>query len=263
MLMAVKNEIKVMFLTLKYNIMRAMLNRGTFLLSVVMMMLNNASFIIQWVILFSVKDEFGGYDLRTVMLLWGLASASFGLASIFFHNAMFLSDFIVEGKLDTLLVQPKNVLLASLTQKCESSAFGDLLYGYLMFFLSGFSLKGLLLFTLFSITGCFIITAYRTIVHSSAFFIGKIDLFVDNVAGWITSFATYPDIFRGVIKVLLYTIVPIAMCAYYPVNIINDFNLYMFLYVIIGTIIFILLAIFIFYKGLKRYSSSNLFSARL
>ena len=263
MLTAVKNEFRVLMQTFKYNIMREMVNRGTFLLSTVMMILNDASFIIQWIILFTVKDNYGGYDMSSVMLLWGLAASSFGLASMFFHNAMFLSDYIVEGKLDSLLVQPKNVLLASISQKCEASAFGDLIYGYIMLFISGFTFKKFLLFTFFSITGCILITAFRVIVHSSSFFFGKIDLFVDNVAGWITQFSTYPDIFRGIVKVLLYTVVPIALCAYLPISIMNEFNLKLFLGVIGGTIIFIILAIFIFYKGLKRYSSSNLFSARI
>ena len=263
MLTVVKNEIRVMLLTLKYNIMREMLNRGTFILSVIMMILNNASFIVQWLIMFTIKDDFGGLDLHSVMLLWGLASSSFGLASIFFHNAMFLADDIVEGKLDTMLVQPKNVLLQAIMQKSEASAFGDLIYGYIMLALSGFTIKRLLFFTLFSVLGCLVLTSYRVIIHSSAFFFGKIDLFVENITGLVTTFDTYPDIFKGVVRVILYTIIPIAISAYLPVRVMNEFDVKIMLYIILGVIAFVMIAIFVFYKGLKRYSSSNLFNARV
>ena len=64
MLMEAKNQIKVMFLSVKYNIMKQMTNRVTFVTNVIFMILNNASFILQWIILFRLKDEIGGYTLK-------------------------------------------------------------------------------------------------------------------------------------------------------------------------------------------------------
>ena len=61
MLTAAKNQIKVMFLSIKYNLMREMTNRVTFITNVLFMIINNATFIVQWIILFSLKDNFGGY----------------------------------------------------------------------------------------------------------------------------------------------------------------------------------------------------------
>ena len=68
MLMEVKNQLKVMFLSTKYNIMRQMTNKVTFITNIVFMILNNASFIIQWIILFSIKDEIGGYTIKEVLV---------------------------------------------------------------------------------------------------------------------------------------------------------------------------------------------------
>ena len=73
MLMEVKNQIKVIFLSIKYNIMRQMENKVTFITNILFMILNNASFILQWVILFSLKEEIGGYTIKEVVLLWGIA----------------------------------------------------------------------------------------------------------------------------------------------------------------------------------------------
>ena len=69
MLMAVKNQIKVLMLSVKYNIMKQMVNKVTFVTNILFMILNNASFIIQWIILFSLKDEIGGYTMKEVLLL--------------------------------------------------------------------------------------------------------------------------------------------------------------------------------------------------
>ena len=95
MLTEVKNQIKVMFLSVKYNIMRQMVNKVTFITNIIFMILNNAAFIIQWIILFSLKDEIGGYTIKEVILLWGIAASIFGFAHILFHKAFDLSDLII------------------------------------------------------------------------------------------------------------------------------------------------------------------------
>ena len=55
MLTEAKNQIRVMALSIKYSLMREMLNKVTFVSNIVFMILNNASFIIQWLVLFTLK----------------------------------------------------------------------------------------------------------------------------------------------------------------------------------------------------------------
>lgn len=128
MLTVVKNQILVCMLSVKYNIMREMLNKVTFLMNVTFMILNNASILIQWFVLFRLREDIGGYTMREVMLLWGLMAASFGLSHILFARVYSLPELIVSGKLDSYLVQPKNVLLGVMTSSTNISAIGDLLY---------------------------------------------------------------------------------------------------------------------------------------
>ena len=68
MLTEVKNQIKVVFLSTKYALEREMLNKVTFISNILFMILNNASFIIQWIILYSIKDNIRGYTLKNVLL---------------------------------------------------------------------------------------------------------------------------------------------------------------------------------------------------
>ena len=87
MLMVVKNQLKISFLSIKYALMREMLNKVTFLTNIFFMILNNASFIIQWLVLYSLKDDVGGYTFKQVLLLWGIAAGTYGVSRFFFKKA--------------------------------------------------------------------------------------------------------------------------------------------------------------------------------
>lgn len=264
MLTEAKNQIKVSLLSIKYATMREMLNKWTFSMNVLFMILNNATFIIQWIILFSLKEDVGGYTLKQVLLLWGIAASTFGFSHFFFKRSYSLSETITNGKLDSYLVQPKNVLLAAITSDVEPSAIGDTLYGYIMLIVSGFSIPKFLLFTLFSICGGFIITAFAIILASFSFWFTKTDSLADTGNSMMTHFATYPDgIFKGAIRILFFTIIPVGVVNYIPVWVISNFDLKLTFVVIGATILSILLAYSIFYAGLKKYSSSNLMISKI
>lgn len=264
MLMVVKNQLKVSFLSIKYALIKEMLNKTTFITNILFMILNNASFIIQMLILYSLKDNVGGYTFKQIMLLWGIAAGTYGIAHFFFRKAFSLSDTINTGKLDSYLVQPKNVLLSCITADVEISAIGDLLYGYIMLFIYGFTISRFILFTIFIICGGFMLTAISVILSSLSFWFDKSDIIVDTGNSLMVNFATYPDgIFKGVVKILLFTLIPVGIINYIPVKLMTEFNVYLFLIVILITILLIGLAFILFFKGLKKYSSSSLMIARL
>ena len=264
MLMEVKNQIRVFILSVKYALMREMLNKTTFITNIIFMILNNASFIVQWIILYSLKDNVGGYEFTQVLLLWGIAASNYGFSRFFFNRAFSLSDTINNGKLDAYLVQPKNVLISSITSDVEPSAIGDMIYGYIMLFVSGFTIPKLILYTIFMICGGLILTSVSVILSSLSFWFSKSDIVADKGNSIMTNFATYPDgIFKGVIKILLFTVIPVGIANYIPVSVMTEFNINLFLIVILVTFLFVMFSFAIFYKGLKRYSSSNLMVARL
>ena len=66
MLTAVKNQIRVTIKSIKYNIMRQMVNKVTFITNIIFMILNNSTFLIQWIILFNIKENIGGYSFKEV-----------------------------------------------------------------------------------------------------------------------------------------------------------------------------------------------------
>ena len=61
MFMEARKEIKLFFLSVKYNLVREMANPVSFILNVLFMMLNNATFLVQWLVIFSIKTDLGGF----------------------------------------------------------------------------------------------------------------------------------------------------------------------------------------------------------
>lgn len=261
---AVRNQLKVCSLSIKYNIMREMLNKVTFLTNILFMMLNNASFIIQWVILFRLKEDIGGYTMREVMILWGLAASGFGLSRILFARVFSLPDLIINGKLDSYLVQPKNVLLSVMTSATNVSAIGDLLYGLVIYCIFGRSPGGFFLFLFFTVLSAIILTAFALLLGSLSFWFVRADLFSGNMINSLITFSTYPDgIFKGMVKFLLYLIIPVGMTIYLPVQVLVSFDAGKLLVVLGYAVVLSIAAVFVFYRGLRRYSSSSLMEGRM
>lgn len=259
MLTAVKNQVRVCVLAVKYNIMREMLNKVTFLTNILFMMLNNAAFIVQWVILLRMRDDIGGYTMNEVLLLWGLAASSFGLSHILFARAFSLADLIINGKLDSYLVQPKNVLLSVITSATSTSAIGDFLYGLLLISVFSFNVERFFLFLLFTVTGAVIITAFALLMGSLSFWFVRAEMFGSHMLNSMVSFSTYPDgIFKGVVRVLLYNVIPVGMAIYHPVHIMVHFEAGKLFLVLAYTVCISAAAVIVFYSGLRRYSSSSL-----
>ena len=259
-----KNQLRVCLLSVKYNIMREMVNKVTFVTNIIFMMLNNATILVQWVILFHLREEVGGYTMKEIMLLWGMTAASYGLSHVMFARVFSLPELIISGKLDAYLVQPKNVLLGVMTSATNVSAIGDFLYGLVVIGIFCSGVSGLYLFPLFVLTGTVIFVAYALLLGSLSFWFVRMDMLSGQMMMGMTSFATYPDgIFKGVSRFLLYFIIPVGMAVYHPVHMMISFDIRLLLTVLAYAFLLGTAAVTAFYRGLRRYSSSSLMEARL
>ncbi len=263
MLMVVRKELRIMLLSIKYNIMREMANPLSFILKVLFMMINNATFIIQWIILFTFKDNFGEYGFKEIMLFWGLGSATFGFSRLFFGGAYKIPEYVEEGKLDSYLVQPNNTLNSVITSFSSISALGDLLYGLILSFIFFHSLKDIMLIILYIVSGGIIFTAFSVIICSLAFKFTKADDLAQSIVNLMISFSIYPDsIYSEIIKILFYTVIPVGFMIFLPIKTILDFNIIYVMTIIVFTIFITVLAYVVFNRGLKSYSSTNLMTGR-
>ena len=108
-------------------------------------------------------------------------------------------------------------------------------------------------------TACFAV-----ILASLSFWFSKTDYLAETLVNSQNSFATYPEsIFKKQAKLILFTIVPVGFINYIPIRIIRLFNVKLLIINIAATIVFIIIANYIFNRGLKRYSSTNLMISKI
>lgn len=260
----VKNELRVCLLSLKYNIMREMVNKTAFLTKVGFMVLNDAAILVQWFILFRLREDVGGYSFREILLLWGLTAASYGLSHMLFARVFSLTDLIINGKLDAWLVQPKNVLVSVMTSATNVSAIGDFLYGFVLAFVCVPNVGGLFLFLLFTVTGTVVFTAFALLLGSLSFWFVRMDMLQNQLTMGMISFATYPDgIFQGISRFFLYFVIPVGLAVWMPLRVMVAFDIKTLFAVLGYACLLSVAAVAVFYRGLRRYASGNLMGARL
>ncbi len=259
MLTEAKNNLKFLFLSVKYNVLREMLNKASFLMNVLLMALNNISLIIQWVVLFSLKDDFNGYSFQDQMLTISLSALTFGLTFLFFGGVDNISKFIEQGALDKYLTKPKSVLVSVLTSRTQISALGDILFGIVLFLIYFHKPQEILLYILVSFLSFVIMLSFMIIINSVTFWFIRFADTVEMLGSAYLSFSMYPrTIFDSTVKVLMHTIIPIGFSIYIPVMLFQKFSIVKLLILIIFSCLFFLFARFLFYRGLKRYTSSNI-----
>jgi len=249
----------------KLNLAASIEYRTSFLLQVFGMFLNNASFAFFWWILFDRVGTIGNYGFKEVMMLWAIVSTSFGLGTVLFGNALRLNDMIIKGELDSYLLQPKNTLINILASKSNVSGWGDMAYGFVLFFiLFGFDPLRLGLFMVYTITGCMLFISLFSLSGSLAFFIGNASALGSTMVEFAISVSIYPEsIFTGAIKTLVFTALPIAYISFVPVRALRHFTLINGILPIVIAIVVTSLTFFIFRLGLKRYESGNLMVNKL
>lgn len=265
MLMEVKKSLKLMGYYFKFNISSVMEYRVSFLVQCFGMILNNSAFIFFWWILFKNVNTIGGYGFKDEMMLWAIMSTSFGLCFVAFGNVNQITRMILNGELDTYLLQPKDPLINILCSKTIVSAWGDTLYGVILFFIiKGFDIRGFLFFILFCITGALIFTSVLVTFHALSFYAGNTEGLAQTVTEFFISFSIYPEgIFNNAVKSILYTVIPVAFIVYIPAKIINQFSFIMLLEVLGAAVLWMVIAYTMFYRGLKKYESGNLIINKL
>ena len=250
---------------LRFNLAAGMEYRASFITQVLGMVLNNASFIVFWLILFEQLGDIRGYGFREVMFLWALSAAGYGLAGVFLGNAGGISRAIMLGELDVYLLQPKPVLPSLLASRMSVSAWGDILYGVVLYAVTQPVAVGqAALFLLFSVLFCLVLTAVRVLYHSLTFFLGNAEEFAGTASELVLSFALYPgSIFEGPSTLVLHSLVPAALVAWIPIGLFQSFSWGRLAALLGADALVVGAAVLLFRLGLRRYESGNRVGARM
>lgn len=248
----------------RHNLMSAMAYRGAFFLQVVGMLLNDVVLLFFWWVLFAQIPTLGGWSMVEVMMLYGLVAFAFGLANVVCGNAFFVARAVVRGELDYYLALPADPLLHLLVSRMSLSAWGDLLFGLVVFLVADPARwLHLPLFLLLGVLAALILVAFAVLVGSLAFWLGNADNLAAQAINALVTFSLYPvEIFPWAVQWLLYTLIPAALIGSMPVGLLADFHLGRLGVLLAVTAVLALAARLVFSLGLRRYESGNLVVAR-
>ncbi|MBP3344649.1 MAG: ABC-2 family transporter protein [Clostridia bacterium] len=263
--MGVKNNLKLIFSHLKLNIKKEWQYKPSFFMQIIMMILNDAFFIIQWYIIFSLVDNIGGYGFKETMLLWAIAAGGFGVARTFFSGAWKIKDMVYEGRLDVYLTQPKNVLINVATSSTDVSAIGDIIYSFIVLIITGAPWWWFLAIIPAMIIAGLIYTGMYVTYVSLCFHVKNGDAAARASETIFNKAGQYPPaIYSSITKWFLATLVPAFFYTVIPAQyFMISPNIWWILGSIGVTIIWILLAFLSFNTGLKKYNSGSLMGGRM
>ncbi len=261
----VGKNLKFIFSSLALNLKKEAKYKSSFFIQIFAMVLNDALFIVQWVIIFSFIDDIAGFGFNEVMLLWAMSAGGFGVARVFFGGAWKIKDIVYEGRLDVYLTQPKNVLINVCCSSTDVSAIGDMLYAFVVLFIIGAPWYWfLLLVPVIVVIGLLYTAIYVTYV-SLCFRVPSGDALGNFVDSSLLKLNQYPpQIFSFGVKLVLLTVIPAIFFTFIPAQyVFLTPNFWWILGLVAVAIVWVCLAFISFNSGLKRYNSGSLMGGRM
>ena len=236
--------------------------RGSFVMQVVFMALNNLTFFVFWWVLMRRVPDLRGWRLADIQLLFGIVAVGVGSAIAVAGGVAHLGRFIDEGQIDTLLTQPKPVLVQALGMRSNASGIGDVLSGLALMAMSGhLSWTTVVPFTFAVLSSALVFVACGVVFFSLAFWLGKIDTFARQLWELVITFALYPEpLFGSMMRLALFTIVPAGFVGYLPARLVQHPSVGVAVQLVVAAALYLMLAAVVFDRGLRRYSSGARFS---
>ncbi len=254
-----RNNCRLIYVRLKYNMMAELQYPINFILQIFSMLFNNILLLVSWLFLFSKFQAINGYTYKEVFGLYSMSMISFGLAYLLNGNIFNIGQSLLDGEIDLFLTQPKDVLVNISCVKSDMVCIGDILIGLLLFFFNH-SIFQTPLFICCTVCSTIILVSFVVIVETLSFrfhYSPGINKMIYNI---MQSIAVYPhNIFSNRTQILTVTILPTFFISFVPVNLFYTFNLIKFLALLLITILWLIISRVLFYQILKKYKSGSLF----
>jgi ABC-2 type transport system permease protein len=261
----IKGELLFLLELWKTNLSSAMEYRASFISQVVGMILNDAIYFVFWLVFFDRFKVVQGWGMSDMVLLFAIITTGFGLAFGLFGNAQTLAEIIAQGRLDYYLALPRDVLLHVLASRSSFSAWGDLTFGILAYVYTGrFSLPEVAIWLIASLCSGAVLVSSFALFGCLSFWLGNASQLATQASNAIVTLALYPrDIFQGVVRFLMLTILPAAFVGAIPLDIVRRLDWTAMLGLMGFAVGITLLSRFVFYAGLRRYESGSAINANV
>ena len=213
--------------------------------------------------LFDKFSNVKGFTLYEVLLTFSIIQFGYAFNETFFRGIDQFDNLIVDGSFDRLLLRPQNILLQSFCEEVSLIKLSRLLQSIIILFIAIFNLDIIWNFekiiTLMLLSSVIIFLSIFILMASYCFLTVK-GLEVRNVlTDGGKHMAQYPiGIFsKGIVFIFTY-IFPFGLVNYYPIlYILYKSNNNLLILSPLITIIYLIISIIVFYKGVKKYSSTG------
>ncbi|MEN3272548.1 MAG: viologen exporter family transport system permease protein [Actinomycetota bacterium] len=242
--------------TLRNAIAEALANRAALGSSMIVMIVNDIVWVAFWVLFFHRVGNLHGWDGHRVLLLLSVITTAAGIALGVLANARRIGVMAVEGELDAVLTLPVPPLAYVLLRRIEPTNIGVFVFGVVLFSVTGHPTPArAATFVAVVALSATLLTAFLVLTGSLAFFAGRSEGGDLGFQAMIL-LGSYPvDVFAGMAKVVLYSVVPAAFVSSVPARLIDGFDggrAAGFLGVVVA---FAVAAWLTFNAGLRRYTS--------
>jgi ABC-2 type transport system permease protein len=219
------------------------------------MVINDFTWVVFWLLVFHRRRSISGWNQHDVLVLFALLTFSVGAGVGIFNGVRRMSWTIRTGGLDPWLAQPAPVLVRVLFQRVDPALMGDLVFGPLLFALTGVtSPLEWLRFAVMAVLAALMISAYLVIIESAAFWLRGGGEMANIAFGAITVVNSYPaNIYGGVVKLLVYTALPAAFMTSIPARFVLQAGAGRLAEVAAATVVLCAGAVLVFNAGLRRY----------
>lgn len=229
-------------------------------------LLENALIFSTMYLTISAIPSLNGWDINMMGFLYGFYLIPKSLDHILSDQVWQLANGgITRGILDKYLVKPINPLFQLVVEMIQLEGIGELILGIV--FLALFTPLVTVEWTLMNVLALLIVAFFAMLfffaiklIFGSLSFWTKRSIEVMTMIYDFSNFAKYPiDIFTRAIRFVLTYILPFSVVIFLPIEaLLKGGNLWLTtLYVMIASVSMLMVSLFVWSKGLKRYESAG------
>ena len=261
-----KRAWKIYKLLAAQNLKRLMEYKADFLTGAVSFLIDQAIGIAFIFIIFTQIPQLSGFSFEQIVFIYGFSQIPKGLDHLLADNLWCVGYFIVKkGDFDKYLTRPINPLFHVIAETFQVDAAGELVVGVGLIIYS--SAGAGLYITPLSVILTILVIPFASLIYTSikiatsalAFWIKSSGFIIQMVYG-MNEFSKYPTTIYSVpVRIFVTYIIPFALTGYYPVMYIltGESPLTSIGTVVLVSILFFVLSLFIWNKGINAYESAG------
>jgi ABC-type uncharacterized transport system permease subunit len=215
-------------------------------------------FVLMWKIFF-FRYQIGNKTFEDFFLSVNLALGIVGITQFWFFGAKRLPFLIAERKIDYFYLRPAPILAQVLAFSHDWPSLGSVIFSLSnVCFLIPLSFEKKLLCLCLIFLGSLLLTSFLIIIGSFVFWVRNSELICSLIGDMLATISTYPQgAYPKFLLMFLYTIFPSAWLIQAPVQIIQNNEWIRLVALSNITLIYILLAFWIFQKGLFKITQDG------